>query len=46
MDTVPELTIDRREVTWAGFIDLDTALKLPVSALVRAYLEDAKRRRR
>ncbi|NMO22094.1 NUDIX domain-containing protein [Pyxidicoccus fallax] len=45
VDAEPPLTIDRREVTWAGFIDLDTALRLPVSGLVRAYLEDAKRRR-
>jgi 8-oxo-dGTP diphosphatase len=45
VDTEPVLTIDRREVTWAAFIDLETALRLPVSALVRAYLEDARRRR-
>lgn len=45
VDAEPAVTIDRREVTWAAFIDLDTALRLPVSMLVRAYLEDAKRRR-
>lgn len=45
VDTEPVLTVDRREVTWAAFIDLDTALRLNVSQLVRAYLEDAKRRR-
>ncbi|MFP2904469.1 NUDIX domain-containing protein [Pyxidicoccus sp. 3LFB2] len=45
VQTEPVLTIDRREVTWAGFIDLDTALRLPITALVRAYLEDARRRR-
>lgn len=44
VEAEPALTIDRREVTWAGFIDLDTALRLPVSELVRAYLEDARRR--
>ncbi|MFP2934397.1 NUDIX hydrolase [Pyxidicoccus sp. 3LG] len=44
LDAEPALTIDRREVTWAAFIDLDTALRLPVSSLVRAYLEDARRR--
>jgi 8-oxo-dGTP diphosphatase len=45
VDAEPVLTIDRREVTWAAFIDLDTALRLNLSSLVRAYLEDAKRRR-
>jgi 8-oxo-dGTP pyrophosphatase MutT (NUDIX family) len=45
METEPVLTLDRREVTWAAFIDLDTALRLPISSLVRAYLEDARRRR-
>ena len=45
VETEPVLTIDRREVTWAAFIDLDTALRLPISSLVRAYLEDARRRR-
>lgn len=45
VDTPPHVTLDHREVTWAGFIDLDTALQLPVSYLVRAYLEDARRRR-
>lgn len=45
VEAEPVLTIDRREVTWAAFIDLDTALRLNVSSLVRAYLEDAKRRR-
>ncbi len=45
VDAPPALTLDNREVTWAGFIDLDTALRLPVSYLVRAYLEDARRRR-
>lgn len=45
VQTEPVLTLDRREVTWAAFIDLDTALRLPISTLVRAYLEDARRRR-
>jgi 8-oxo-dGTP diphosphatase len=45
VETEPVLTIDRREVTWAAFIDLNTALRLPISSLVRAYLEDARRRR-
>ncbi|MFY2558715.1 NUDIX hydrolase [Corallococcus terminator] len=46
VDSEPTLTIDDREVTWAAFIDLDTALRLPVSPLVRAYLEHARPRRR
>nr|BDT31072.1 hypothetical protein MFMH1_07410 [Myxococcus sp. MH1] len=45
VDHEPTLTIDDREVTWAAFIDLDTALRLPVSPLVRAYLEHARSRR-
>lgn len=45
VEAEPPLTIDDREVTWAAFIDLDTALRLPVSPLVRAYLEDARQRR-
>jgi len=45
-DAEPSLTIDDREVTWAEFIDLDTALRLPVSPLVRAYLEHARQRRK
>ncbi|MCE9669168.1 NUDIX hydrolase [Myxococcus stipitatus] len=45
LPTEPALTIDEREVTWAAFIDLDTAWRLPVSPLVRAYLEHARRRR-
>lgn len=44
--TEPTLTIDDREVTWAAFIDLDTALRLPVSPLVKAYLEHARQRRK
>jgi 8-oxo-dGTP pyrophosphatase MutT (NUDIX family) len=45
VDTEPPLELDRREVVWAGFIDLDAALRLPVSPTVRAYLTDAARRR-
>lgn len=45
VDAEPALAIDDREVTWAAFIDLDTALRLPVSPLVRAYLEHARSRR-
>ncbi len=45
VDTEPELTIDRREVVWAAFIDLDAALQLPLSGPVRSYLTDAARRR-
>jgi 8-oxo-dGTP pyrophosphatase MutT (NUDIX family) len=45
VDTEPPLAIDRREVVWAGFIDQDAALRLPVSPTVRAYLQDAVRRR-
>jgi 8-oxo-dGTP diphosphatase len=43
--TEPPLTIDRREVVWAAFIDVDAALQLPVSSPVRAYLTEAARRR-
>jgi hypothetical protein len=32
-------------VVWAAFIDVDTALQLPLAEMVRAYLEDAARRR-
>jgi 8-oxo-dGTP pyrophosphatase MutT (NUDIX family) len=46
VDSEPALTVDDREVLWAAFIDLDTALRLPVSSLVRAYLEEARRRGR
>ena len=46
VEAEPALTIDQREVVWASFIDLDTALQLPLAQLVRAYLEDAARRRR
>ncbi|HEX8704334.1 MAG TPA: NUDIX hydrolase [Myxococcaceae bacterium] len=45
VDTEPPLELDRREVVWAGFIDLDNALRLPVTPMVRAYLHDAARRR-
>jgi 8-oxo-dGTP diphosphatase len=45
LQSAPRLTLDNREVVWATFLDLDTALQLPLSQLVRAYLEDAARRR-
>jgi 8-oxo-dGTP diphosphatase len=45
VDAEPELTIDRREVVWAAFIDVEAALQLPLSGPVRAYLTDAARRR-
>ncbi|MBU8899368.1 NUDIX hydrolase [Corallococcus sp. H22C18031201] len=45
VETEPTLAVDDREVVWAGFIDLEMALRLPVSSLVRTYLEDARRRR-
>jgi 8-oxo-dGTP diphosphatase len=45
LEAEPPLTLDNREVVWAAFIDLDTALRLPLVGLVRAYLEDAARRR-
>jgi 8-oxo-dGTP diphosphatase len=45
LDAEPELTIDRREVVWAAFLDVDAALQLPVSSPVRAYLTEAARRR-
>jgi ADP-ribose pyrophosphatase YjhB (NUDIX family) len=41
----PALAIDRREVVWAEFIDVEVALRLPLTDMVRAYLEDALRRR-
>jgi ADP-ribose pyrophosphatase YjhB (NUDIX family) len=45
VDAPPELTIDRREVIWAAFVDAAEAIKLPLTPAVRAYLEDAVRRR-
>lgn len=45
VDSEPPLAVDNREVVWAAFIDVENALRLPVSSLVRAYLEDARRRR-
>ncbi len=45
VDTEPPLTIDRREVVWASFFDVDAALELPLSPPVRAYLTEAARRR-
>jgi 8-oxo-dGTP pyrophosphatase MutT (NUDIX family)/N-acetylglutamate synthase-like GNAT family acetyltransferase len=45
VDTEPPLTIDRREVVWASFFDVDAALELPLAAPVRAYLTEAARRR-
>jgi len=45
VEAEPALDIDRREVVWAGFIELEAALRLPVSPMVRAYLADAARRR-
>ena len=41
----PSLTLDNREVVWARFLDVDSALRLPLGEVVRAYLEDAARRR-
>ncbi|PTL83922.1 NUDIX hydrolase [Vitiosangium sp. GDMCC 1.1324] len=41
----PSLVLDNREVVWARFLDVDTALQLPLGQVVRAYLEDASRRR-
>ncbi len=45
LEAEPPLDIDRREVVWAGFIELENALRLPLSPMVRAYLDDAARRR-
>ncbi|ADO75609.1 NUDIX hydrolase [Stigmatella aurantiaca] len=45
VETEPPLTLDQREVVWADFIDVRDALRLPLSAHVRAYLTDAVRRR-
>jgi 8-oxo-dGTP pyrophosphatase MutT (NUDIX family) len=41
----PALTIDRHEVVWAAFMDVEAALQLPLSSPVRAYLSEAARRR-
>jgi ADP-ribose pyrophosphatase YjhB (NUDIX family) len=45
VETEPPLVLDHREVVWARFIDVDTALRLPLVRVVREYLEDAVRRR-
>lgn len=45
VETEPALTLDNREVVWARFLDVDSALRLPLGQVVRAYLEDAARRR-
>ena len=45
LEDEPELTIDRREVVWAAFLDVDAALQLPVAPPIRAYLTEAARRR-
>ena len=45
VDTEPPLAIDRREVVWASFLEVDAALQLPLAAPVRAYLTEASRRR-
>lgn len=38
VDTEPPLSIDRREVVWADFIELEAALRLPLAPTIRAYL--------
>jgi 8-oxo-dGTP diphosphatase len=45
VEAPPTLALDNREVVWAAFIDVDTALQLPLAEMVRAYLEEAARRR-
>jgi 8-oxo-dGTP pyrophosphatase MutT (NUDIX family) len=45
VEAEPPIAVDRREVEWADFIDAETALRLPLQPLVRAYLEEAVRRR-
>lgn len=45
LDAEPSLVLDNREVVWARFLDVDTALQLPLVQVVRAYLEEASRRR-
>lgn len=45
LDAEPTLVLDNREVVWARFLDVDTALQLPLVQVVRAYLEEASRRR-
>jgi ADP-ribose pyrophosphatase YjhB (NUDIX family) len=44
LETEPPITPDNREVVWAAFIDIDTALQLPLGQVVRAYLEEAARK--
>lgn len=44
-DEEPRLVLDQREVVWARFLDVETALRLPLMPVVRRYLEDAARRR-
>lgn len=46
LDTEPPLVLDQREVVWARWLDVETALRLPLMPVVRAYLEEAARRRR
>ena len=41
----PSITIDRREVVWAEFVDSRDVLSRPLGPVMRAYLEDALRRR-
>ena len=38
IDATPLITIDRREVVWASFVDAREALKLPLWPLVHEYL--------
>ena len=45
IETEPRLVLDQREVVWARWIDVETALRLPLMPVIRAYLEDAARRR-
>ena len=45
LEAEPPLYLDQREVVWAAFLDVDTALRLPLGEVVRAYLEEASRRR-
>lgn len=37
-DIEPEICIDNREIVFAGFVDMFTALQLPVDGLVRQYI--------
>lgn len=46
VETPPAVHVDRREVEWGAFLDAGAALRLPLSPVVRLYLENAARQRK